>query len=197
MAETLILRAEEGLPADVRALLHGSHPEDVWHLPSHPRLSNPFRFAAAASLVALVAMTVLFLFTVLTATRFRSEGFAITLSLVLFSAGIHWLCRHGRARAVRLEEDLKAGRVHYGLWITPNHLVVRDLDEGIRCVRRPDIAETHIYRSGHPPLDLLVLTLTNRQTVRILVNGLDGWAGQADRLRSGVEARLFAKQGEK
>lgn len=196
MAETLILRAETALPADVRALLHGALPEGVWHLPSHPRLSNPFRFATAASLVVLVAMMGLFFITVFTASRFRSEGFTITLGLVLFSAGIHWLCRRGKARAVRLDEDLKADRVRYGLWITPNHVVVRDLDEGIRCVRSLDIANTHIYRSGHPPFDLLVLTMTNRQTVRILVNGLDGWTGQADRLHKEVERRLFAKQGK-
>lgn len=194
MAESLILRAEDELPPDVRALLHGSPTEGVWHLPSHMRLGNPFRFAAAVSLVVLVTMTGLFFITIFTATRFRSEGFAITLSLVLFSAGIHWLCRRGKAKAVRLEEDLKAGRVRHGLWITPKHVMVHDLDEGVRCVRRLDISKTHIYHSGRPLVDLLVLTLTNRQTVRILVNGLDGWAGQADRLRDEVETRLFPER---
>ncbi len=197
MAETLILRTEDGLPPDVRTLLHGPPPGGVWYLPSHPRYSNPFRFAAAVSLVVLITVTVLFLITVFTATRVRSEGFAITLGLVLFSAGIHWLCRRGKAKGVRLEADLKEGRLRHGLWITPEHVLVHDLDEGIRCMRRSDISKTHIYHSGRPPMDLLVLTLTNRQTIRILVNGLDGWTGQADRLRSEVETRLFAKQGEK
>ena len=194
MVANLILRTEQALPAHVRALLHDDPPPGVWHLPSHVRASNPFRFASTVSLIVLVGVVILCLSTVLTASRFRSEGIAITLGLVLFASGIHWWCRRGLAKSVRLEEDVKAGRIRYGLWITPQHVLVHD-QEGVNCVARQDIARLYVYNSGRPPIDLLVLALHNKATVSVLVNALDGWAGQAARLQQEVQARLFAQLG--
>lgn len=194
MPDSRIQRTEISLPTDVRALLHGAPPPVVWHLPSHVRVSQPFRFARAVSAVVLAGAVALFLGTLLTATRFRSESMAITLSLVLLAAGMHWLCQRGLSKSIRLQDDIASGRIHHGLWITPQHVLVHDL-EGLRCVARCDIASLHIYHSGRPPIDLLILTLHNKATLSVLVNALDGWAGQAERLQREVQARLFAPLG--
>ena len=197
MSEKLVLRKENDLPADVRALLHGPPPEGVWYVASRPRIGNPFRFAAAIALALLIGTLGLFVMDSLDSLnrgRFRSEGFVITLSLVLVSAAFYWLCRHFKNKAVRLEADLQAGRVRYGLWLTAQHMLTQDY-EGVACARRQDIATTEIYYSGRPRLDILVLTLTNRQTIRVIVKSLDGWDGQAEGLLAELQKRLAVTPG--
>ena len=192
-ATRLILRHENELPPDVRALLHGPAPDTVWHLPSHPRIGNPFRVAATVSLVVLIPTLILFLMTAyesVNAARFRSEGILITGSMLLFAAGLYWLCWRAKKKAERLEADLGAGRVRFGLWLTAQHVLVHD-SEGICCARRSDIAATHIYRAGGGRPHLLVVTLTNQQKIYVIVNSLDGWAGQAEKLRDTFAARLM------
>ena len=197
MAENLILRNESDLPADVRALLHAPPPDGVWHLPSHPRIGNPFRAAAGIALVLLLGMLAFFAMVNADAWRhgnLRSEGFLITLGMVLLPAGLWWLCRRAKVKAEKLEADLRAGRVRFGLWLTREHVLVRD-GEGIACARREHIAETHAYHAGGGRLDLLVLTLRNAQKLFIAVPALDGWHGQADKLRDEFEKRRTFNPG--
>ena len=197
MAENLILRNESDLPGDVRALLHAPPPDGVWHLPSHPRIGNSFRAAAAVALVVLLGMLAFFAMVNVDAWRhgnLRSEGFLITLGMVLLPAGLWWLCRRAKVKAEKLEADLQAGRVRFGLWLTREHVLVRDC-EGIACARRDDIAKTHTYHAGGGRPDLLVLTLTNRQTIYISAPALDGWRGRADRLRDEFEKHLTVNPG--
>ena len=198
MAKSLLLRREKDLPPDVCALLHGPAPDGVWYLPSHPRIGNPFRFAAIVSLVVLAGASGLFLITAfdsVRAARFRSEGLIITGGMLVFAAGVHWLCWRAKKKAERLEADLAAGRVRFGLWLTSDHVLSHD-DEGIDCARRQDIAETHIYHGGLRLPNLLVVTLTNgHEAIRIIVNSLDGWAGRDDELRGAFEARLLVNPG--
>lgn len=198
MSEKLILRKEIQLPDDLRALLHGPPPDGVWHLPSHPWIGNPFRFATKATLVPLTLLIALLLWTLFDSWsigRFRSEAFFITLFPALFMAGVYWVCRRARAKAERLEADVQAGRARFGVWLTAQHVLVRDYDEGIRCTRREDIEKTHVYQSGRPRIELLVLTLRNKQPIRILVNAPDGRLGKAERLREEFDARLRTPQG--
>ncbi len=193
MSADLILRTETELPADARALLHGPPTADVWHVGSQPRLGNPFRFATAVTRVLLLALLALFVITAWESGRrgrLLNEGFFITLSLVVVAAGMHGLCARFKAKALRLEADMQAGRVRFGLWLTPTHVLVHDHDEGIRGVARQDIAQTHVYHSGRPPVDLLIFTLTSGQPVRVLVNALTGRAGKAEALRAEVDAWL-------
>ena len=195
MAESLILRHEAELPPDVQALLHGPAPAAVWHQRSHPRIGNPFRVAAVASLAIFVLTLGLLLITAFESVRggrFRSEGLFITLALTLFAAGFHWICHRATRKAERLEADVQSERVRFGLWLTPQHVLLHDY-EGLSCARRADIAKTHVYHAGGGRPDLLVLTLRNRQTIYVSVNALDGWAGQAEKLREVFDARSVAK----
>ncbi len=197
MAENLILRNENELPADVRALLHAPPPEGVWHCPSHPRIGNPFRVAAAITLVLLILMLIFFVMVNVDAWNrgnLRSEGFFISLILVLFPAGLYWLCRRFKVKAERLEADVQAGRVRYGLWLTAQHVLVNDY-EGMCCARKQEIAKTHVYHAGGGRPDLLVLTLMNQQLVYILANALDGWYGQSEKLCSEFDQRLKVNPG--
>lgn len=197
MTEVLIRRKEHDLPPEVRALLHATPdeplPPGVWHLPSHPRINRPFRAAAAISLALLLITVSLFAVVAGEAFgqgQFRGEGLIITGSMVLFAAVLYGLCRWANNKTLRREAEGHIGRTRWGLWLTPQHVLVHDNDEGIRCVRKQDVTTTHIYASGRPPLDLLVLTLTNGHPIRIAVDSLDGWRGRASQLRQEVVARL-------
>lgn len=197
MVENLILRKESELPADVRALMHAPPPDGVWHLPSHPRIGNPFRVAAAIALVLLIGMLAFFVMANVDAWQrgnYRSGVLLITLGFVLFPASLYWLCRRAKVKAENLEADLEAGRVRHGLWLTPHHVLVRD-GEGICCARRQDIAKTHVYHAGGGRPDLLVLTLTNQQRIYITVPALDGLRGQAEKLREEFEKHLAVNPG--
>ena len=197
MAENLILQTEGELPADVRALLHAPPPDGVWHVASHPRTGNPFRIAAAITLVLLVAALILFTVTNADAWRprsFRSERFFITLGPVLLAGGLYSLSRRAKAKAERSEADAQAGRVRFGVWLTTQHLLVHDY-EGICCACRADIAETHVYHAGGGRPTLLVLTLRGGQRIRIIVAALNGWAGRAEELRAEFERRRAVNPG--
>ncbi len=195
--DKILLRDEKELPADVRALLHAPLPEDVWYVPSTVRFGNPYRFASKLTLGILIFALALFLPTALrdaSKGKFLSDGFAITLSMVLFAAVFYSICRRLSKNAERIERDLNDGHLRFGLWLSPRHVMARDM-EGIRAASRKDIEKTHVYHAGNGRPDLLVITLRNRERIYVMVNALDGWLNQADKLGSEFQSRLSGIPG--
>jgi hypothetical protein len=198
VAESLIIRKENALPADVRALLHAPPPAGVWHCPSHLALGTPFRAAATLTLVLLIGALAFFVMVNVDAWNrgnLRSEGFFITLGITVLPAVLYALARRAKAKAERLEADIKAERLRFGLWLTPQYVLVHEGDQLIQCARRQDIAKSYVYHAGGGRPDLLVLELTNTSKVYIAVRWLDGWAKQEERLKAEFDSRLAAPPG--
>jgi hypothetical protein len=85
------------------------------------------------------------------------------------------------------------GGLRSGLWLTANHLLLVD-ERGPRAVRREDIQSVRIHRIGRAKRDMLAFELQDGR-MRIAVDSLEGWAGEAQALCMEVDGRQKAWRG--
>jgi hypothetical protein len=64
------------------------------------------------------------------------------------------------------------------------------MNEGWNCVLKTDITYLDIYKSGRPPLDMVVLHLHNKQQMRIVADWLKGYYKKAEELKALIQSKL-------
>lgn len=198
----LIIRKEKELPEGLKPLTGrdfnpAQHPE-VIYIPGSFNVESlakiPYYICAVLSFI----VGVVFLYTCTGAIiywsrygAFRSEGPFISLIMFAFMFGLFLLCRRYLNKSKKLQKQIAAGEVRFGLWITPDHIMSHDMNEGWNCVKKTGIAALKIYNSVRPPLDMVVLHLNNKQEMRIVANWLSGYFNKVGELKLLIESKLL------
>ncbi len=197
----LIIRKEEELPEDLKNLTGknfnpAQHPE-VLYMPGSFNAESlakiPYYICAVLSSLA----GIFFLYTVIQAIiyqhkygEFRNEGPLISFMMFAFMFGLFLLCRRHLKSSKKLQQQMATGQVRFGLWITPEHILCHDMNEGWNCVLKADIAYLDIYKSTRPPIDMVVLHLHNKQQMRVVATWLNGYYQKVGELKDLIEAKL-------
>jgi len=189
-----IIRKEAALPGDLQKLLGKDFVPSakVWYLASSYKPQSLARIAFKVFLPIFIGTVLFFLieaYYLLTGEAHNNEGFMIALIMFLFSAfmqGIFWLYLR---KMTRLTAAIASGEVRFGLWITPSHLLHKDM-EGLQCVEKHEIESTSIYYSGRPRVDMVVLTLRNKQKIYIVSDWLVGYYRKVELLKKEIDERL-------
>jgi hypothetical protein len=122
--------------------------------------------------------------------EFRSEVFFIALGIFLFASGIQALTMLFDRKFKKLNAAIASGERKFGLWVTPRYLMINDFNGGIECVEKKEIESMSIYESGRPRIDMVVLTLQNKQSVRVVADWLVGYYGKVQRLKEDLQKLL-------
>ena len=126
--------------------------------------------------------------------EFRNEGVMITFIIFAFMFGLFLLCRSFLKKSERQQQKIKNGEIRFGCWITPTHLLNNDMNSGCKAVAKSDIERLEIYKSGRPPIDMVVVCLRNKQVIRIVSDWLMGYYKKVEQLKSLIESNLNSKK---
>ncbi len=192
---TIVLRKQNQLPQDLQKLLGKDFlpSSKVWYLPNSFRPQSLARVAFNVFLSIFVGASLFLLIEIyftLTGAAQNNEGLVISAMMFLFAGlmqGIlYWYLRRMR----KLTAALAAGEVRFGLWITPSHLLHKDM-EGLQCVEKHEIESSKIYYSGRPRVDMVVLTLRNKQKIYIVSDWLVGYYRKVELLKMQIDEHLL------
>jgi hypothetical protein len=200
----VVITKQEQLPDDLRMLLGkkfvpADH-TDILYISGSVSIHSLARipFYLCLAMTALAGIFWLYnLITELTKwnrhSEFRNEGVIITFIIFAFMSLMLLLCASYLRRSKRLQERIASGEIRYGMWITPTHLLSHDLNEGLKCVAKKEIASLDIYRSGRPPhLEMVLVQLNNKQVIRIAADWLVGYYKKVDALKELIERKLLS-----
>ena len=196
----VVIRKKELLPDDIRSLTTGAfNPAlrpDVLYIPSTVSYQSIARIPYYLSLATFVVLTAVFSYVLISAIvhwssagHFRSEGVMILLLMLVLPAILLLLTRLYYKKTQRIEVQLQSGELKLGVWVTATHLLVNDLDAGVCCVAKTDIKSLGIYRSGRPPLAIVIVECITGERVRIVSNH-HGYYKRAEELKALLEKHL-------
>lgn len=190
------------LPPKLQRLLGATfRPEqhrDVLYLPSTPAPQSLAKVALALSLFLTVPAALFFGYALMSSASawlaheaIRSEMIGISLAIAVLPLGLTLLSLRYVRAAKKLQKSIENREFLLGLWITPSHIIQRDLNEGLQCVARKDIDRLEIYQSGRPPLSMCIIHLHNGQRLRVVANWLDGHEGKIMELHGFLTKKLI------
>lgn len=197
----VILKKQEDLPQNLRYLtgkdFHPAEKNDILYVEGFYNVQNiariPYYIAAALS----ICLGSLFLYTLISEiikwnrqSEFRNEGVIITFIMFAFILIFFLICRRFLKKSTLLQKKIASGEEKYGLWITPEYLISRDMNEGLRAVAKNEIEFLDIYRSGRPPIDMAVIHLKNKQVLRVVSDWLKGFNKKPEKLKALIENNL-------
>lgn len=172
---------------------------DILYIPGSVSIYNLARIPFYMCLVMTALAGIFWLYALITElikwtrhSEFRNEGVIITFIIFAFMSLMLLLSAWYFHRSKKLQARIESGEIRYGLWITPTHLLSHDLNEGLRCVPKKEVASLEIYRSGRPPLNMVVAHLHNKQVMRIVADWLVGYYKQVEALKELIESKLLS-----
>lgn len=190
----VILTRPEQLPRELADLLGGDfRPElrpTILYIPSN---LTPQGIANVAFFLSLTLTIPGLLFLLGQLFAETSVGTGIAALMLVLPATLTGLSWRYRQKAQQRQALMASGEHRMGLWVTPTHLMWRDL-ERLECVARKEITRLEMYQSGRPPLGIVVVHLHNGQRLRIVAEWLVGWAGKVTELHGMLTERLVLRQ---
>lgn len=121
---------------------------------------------------------------------FQGEAPAIFALTTLLPLGLWLIARRYRTKMRAIDAQIASGELQFGLWVTPTHVVQRDLNSGLEAVARGNVVAVTTYHGGRPPLQMVVLELRNGYRMRIVADWLAGYAGNVNGLHALLTQKL-------
>ena len=125
-------------------------------------------------------------------SEFRNEGVFITFLLFFLMFCLFLVCKRYFNHSKKRQKQIETGEIKFGLWLTPTHILTHDFNEGIRAVEKKNIAYLEIYKSGKPRIDLVLVHVSNKETLRIAADWLIGYYLKAEALKTLIESKLMS-----
>ncbi len=72
-----------------------------------------------------------------------------------------------------IKKQIASGELKFGVWITPNYLIVNHLWYALQCVEIKNIASISVYKQTNTIWLYLQLNLKNKQNIKFLTNHLN------------------------
>ena len=173
------------LGADFRPELRSS----ILYIPSS---LAPQRIANVAFALSLALTVPVLLFVLWQSIAGTAAGTFIAALMLVLPAILTALSWGYRQKNERLEQQIASGEHRLGCWVTPTHIIWRDL-EGLECVARKEIERVEVQQSGRPPHGLVIVHLHNGQHMRIVADWLVDYAGQVVALHALLTERVVLR----
>ncbi|CAN5561194.1 hypothetical protein BH10BAC5_BH10BAC5_19570 [soil metagenome] len=197
----VIIRKQEDLPEDLKYLtgknFDPANSKDVLYVRNSYFIKGLARIPYVMTLSLSILFGVVFLYTLIaelissSSSQFYSEGTYITFILFIFIFIFFLICRRYYKKSIDLQQMIDKGEMKFGLWITPDHIINRDHNGGLYCIRKKDIDHSDIYISGRPRLDMVALRLKNKQNFYVVSNWLEGFSGKPEELKLLIDQHVF------
>ena len=164
---------------------------NILYIPSSLAPQSIANIAYVLSLVLALPSLVFLVWQLMAGAGLGAFIAALILVLPALLTALSW---RYRKRNERLQMQIATGEHRLGLWLTPTHVIWRDL-EGLECVARKEIERLELHQSGRPPLGIVLVHLHNGQRMRIVADWLADYAGKAPELCDLLTERLLLRTG--
>jgi hypothetical protein len=200
----LILRDEQQLPEELKILLGKNfipllRPE-ICYLPSHFQIQSLAGVAFKMTRFMAILFGAIFIYTLISQLTgnqekacYQDEGVVLTFIMFAFTAMLAVISYRYFKKSQAKQKQIDSNELRLGLWITPTHLMTKDLNSGMECVAIKDILNLSTTEINNAHVSLVLVHLTNKQTFRIAANWLDGFANRKEDLKKIIEEKITKK----
>ncbi len=118
----------------------------------------------------------------------QTEGMIITFLIFALMGGMFLWARAYYKKTKRISAAVSAGEIRFGLWITPTHLLLQDMNNSLRGVAKKDIRRIEVSNSNG--MQQLWVRLQNNRVLFITTDWLEGYYHKNEQLKQVIEERL-------